>query len=130
MFAFLLSLVADYVCFVFCLGATPPPRAACEPASMRVPLACCLLSCVVVDLFLFFLLFLPSFDFDLDIVCFMLSFSCGHYAVSSVPLSAASRLAHDMYLIRTLISPFYFCLRFTICFSYCVLSSVFFLFSS
>ena len=46
----------------------------------------------------FFLLFLPFFDFDLDIVCFMLSFSCGYYAVSSVSVSAATRLAYDTYL--------------------------------
>ena len=41
---------------------------------MRIPLACCLLlSCVAdvdLSLFFFFLLFLPFFDFDLDIVCF------------------------------------------------------------
>ena len=30
-----------------------PLRAACEPASMRIPLACCLLSCVLVYVFLF-----------------------------------------------------------------------------
>ena len=66
---------------------------------MRIPLACCLLSCVAdVDLSSFFLLFLPFFDFDLDIVCFILSFSCGYYAVSSVSVSAATRLAYDMYL--------------------------------
>ena len=44
--------------------------------------------------FYFFLLFLPFFDFDLDIVCFILSFSCGYYAVSSVSVSAATRLAY------------------------------------
>ena len=48
--------------------------------------------------FLFFILFLPFFDFDLDIVCFILSFSCGYYAVASVSVSAATRLAHDAYL--------------------------------
>ena len=53
------------------------------------------------------LLLLPFslfFDFDLDIVCFILSFSCGYYAVSSVSVSAATRLAYDIYmcvLIRT-----------------------------
>ena len=45
---------------------------------------------------LFFLLFLPFFDFD--IVRFLLSFSCGYYPVSSVSVSAATRLAYDMYL--------------------------------
>ena len=65
---------------------------------MRIPLACCLLSCVLdVDL-LFFLLFLPFFDFDLVIVCFILSFFRGYYAVSSVSVSAATRLAYDVNL--------------------------------
>ena len=77
---------------------------------MRIPLACCLLSCVVdVDIVsVFFLLFLPFFDFDLDIVCYILSFSCGYCAVSSVAVSAATRLSYDIYtsmyldiLIRT-----------------------------
>ena len=66
---------------------------------MRIPLACYLLSCVVdVDLFVFPLLFLPFVDFDLDIVCFILSFSCGYYAVSSVSASAATRSAYDIYM--------------------------------
>ena len=43
----------------------------------------------------FFLLFFPFFDFDLDIV-FILSFSCGYDAVSSVSVSAATRLAYDI----------------------------------
>ena len=34
-----------------------------------------------------------QFDSDLDVVCLMLSFSCGYYAVSSVSVSAANRLA-------------------------------------
>ena len=68
---------------------------------MRIPLSCCLLSCVVdVVLFLFFLLFLPFFDFDLDIVCFILSFSCVYYAVSSVSVSAATRLAYIHYIYQ------------------------------
>ena len=66
---------------------------------MRILLACCLLSGVLdVNLFLFFLLFLSFFDYDLDIVCFILSFSCGCYAVSSVAVSAATRLAYDIYM--------------------------------
>ena len=69
----------------------------------------------------------PFFDFDLDIVCFVLSFSCGYYAVSSVLVSAATRLAYYMYL--DILIPTYadltffffnFGLRFTICASYCV----------
>ena len=45
------------------------------------------------------------------------------YAVSLVSVSAATRLAYgiyNMYLdtyVRTLTSPFYFCLRYTICVS-------------
>ena len=65
---------------------------------MRFPLARCLLSSVLdVVLFLFFISSFPFFDFDLDIVCFILSFSCGYYAVSSVPVSVATRLAYDTY---------------------------------
>ena len=82
--------------------------------------------------FKFFLLFLPFFDFDFgNIVCFILSSSCGYYAASSVSVSAATRLAYVIcILIRTLMSPF--CLTYTICFQLlCVVSSVFFcLFSS
>ena len=72
--------------------------------------------------------FFDFFDFDLDIACFILSFSCGYYAVSSVSVSAATRLGYDINirtLVRTLRSRlFIFVLRHTICFSYCV-SSVF-----
>ena len=55
--------------------------------------------------FLFFFPFLPFFDFDLNIVCFILSFSCGYYAVSSVSVSAATRLACDilLYIFRIVI---------------------------
>ena len=66
---------------------------------MRIPLACCLLSCVLaVDLFYFSSL--PSLlsISILDIVCFILSFSCGYYAVSSVSVSAATRVAYDVYV--------------------------------
>ena len=41
----------------------------------------------------------PFFDFDLDIVCFFLSFSCRHCAVYSVSVSAATRLAYDIICI-------------------------------
>ena len=62
---------------------------------MRIPVSCCFLSCVLdVDLFASFLLFLLFFDFDLDITCFILSFSCGYYAVSWVSVSTATRLAY------------------------------------
>ena len=49
-------------------------------------------------LILFFFSSFPFFDLDLGIVCFILSFSCGYHAVSSVSVSAATRLAYDMYL--------------------------------
>ena len=53
MFASLLSLVADSVILLSRLGATPPPRSL-RAWSMRIPLACCLLYCVLaVDLFYF-----------------------------------------------------------------------------
>ena len=88
----------------------------------------------------FSLLFLPFFGFDLDMVCFILSFSCGYYAVSSVFGFCCCDLFSILYilyiyvvciLIRTYadltflflwytMSPFYFCLRYTICFSYWV----------
>ena len=102
---------------------------------MRIPLACCLLSCVVdIDLCLFFLLFLPFFDFDLDIVCFILSFSCGYYAVSSVSVSAATRLAHDAYLDLHFtyadLTFLFFSEVYDLFQLFCVLSSVFHLFSS
>ena len=75
---------------------------------MGIPLACCLLFCVVAFLLFFlFLLFLPFFAFDLDVVCFMLSFSCGYYAVSSVLVSAGTRLAYDICI--------YICTRYMIC---------------
>ena len=67
----LLSLVADSVILLFRLGATPPPRSL-RASSMRIPLACYLLSLLRCWCWLifFFLLFLPIFDFDLAIVCF------------------------------------------------------------
>ena len=64
---------------------------------MLILLACCLLSCVL-EVDSLFSLLLPFFDFDLYVVFFILSFSCGFYAVSSVLVSAATRLAYDMYL--------------------------------
>ena len=66
-------------------------------SSMCTPLALCLLSCVLDVDFFFFLLFLPFFDFDLDIVCFILSFSCG-YSVSSFSVSAATSLTYMIHM--------------------------------
>ena len=85
---------------LFRLGAIPPPRA----WSLRIPFPLralfFLLSCVAdVDLtFNFFLLFLPFFSISIwTSFVFILSFSCGYYAVSSVSLSAATRLAYDIH---------------------------------
>ena len=127
LFASLLSLVADSVILLFRLGATPPLRSL---RSWSIPLACCLLSRVLdVDLFYFFFSSFPFFDFDLDIVCFILSFSCGYYAVSSVSVSAATRLAYDniCILIRTYADlTFFFLSEFYDLFQlFCVLSCVF-----
>ena len=72
-FASLLSFVAHSVILLFRLGATPPPRAPCvfEVCLFSLRADVFFLSYVAdVDLSLFFLLFLPFFDFYLDIVCF------------------------------------------------------------
>ena len=86
--------------FCYFVSALHPPRDPCETevyaySPLRAVFLrswCCF--------FLFFLLFLSLFDFDLDIVCFVLSFSCGYCAVSLVSVSASTRLAYDinMYL--------------------------------
>ena len=83
----------------------------------------------------FYFFFFPSFPFSISIwtsFVFILSFSCGYYAVSSVSVSAATRLAYDnihryiynifvCILIRTHADlTFYCCLSYTFCFSYCV----------
>ena len=98
-----IALGADSAILLFRLGATLSPR--CLRAwSMRIPLACCLFLAFLLFIYFSFLIFFPFFDFDLDIVYVTLSFSCGYYAVSSVSVSAATRLAYDMYLdtlIRT-----------------------------
>ena len=78
--------------FCYFVSALPPPRAPCQPEVCLFPLRACVAG---VDLSFFFPSF-PFFDFDLDIVCFMLSFSCGYYAISSVSVSAATRLAYDI----------------------------------
>ena len=71
---------------------------------------------------LFFLLFLPFFRFRLGHCWFHPVFFLW-VLVCCLLVSAATRLAiiYEMYLdtyVRTLISPFYCCLRYTICFSY------------
>ena len=122
-FASLLSCVEDSVILLFRLGATPPPRAPCEPEVCVFPLrAVFFLALLMLTYLYFFLLFLPFFDFDLDIVCFHpvfflwvlccllgFGFCCDSFSIWYVS-----------WYVRTLISPFYFCLRYTICFSYCV----------
>ena len=78
----------------------------------------------IYTLYKYLLLFPPFFrffDFDLDVVCFILSFSCGYYPASSFSLSVWTRLAYDMYLVLTYAELASFFLRsYTICFSYCV----------
>ena len=61
--------------------------AAAEPAKLRTPVVCCLLSSFVA-LFYFYFLFFTFFRFRFVIM----SLSCGCYAVSSV--SVAIRSAH------------------------------------
>ena len=69
----------------------------------------------------------PTCYFDFDIVCFILmSFSCGHYAVS------AALLAYDTYLDTYVRCShlFNFCLKYTIVFSYCAYYPLLYLFPS
>ena len=76
-----LALLSGRLCYF--VSVLTPPRAAREPVSLRIPLACCLLYCVIAFIYFIVILF-PFFDFDLDVVCF-LSFSCGYYyAVSDL----------------------------------------------
>ena len=96
-FVCLIFLVADYIILLFSLGATPP-GAPCEPEACVFPLRAVFFLALLMLTYSCFLLFLPFFDFDSDIVCFILSFSCGCYAVSSVSVSAATRLAYNTYL--------------------------------
>ena len=100
-----------------------PSRAACEPEVCVFPLRFVSFLALLLFTFFFLLLFLPFFDFDLDSFCSILSFSFGYYAVSSVSVSAATRLAHDRYLdidVHTYADLTFLYLRYTICFSYCV----------
>ena len=65
---------------------------------MLIPLASCLLSCVLdVDLVYFSSLPYIFSIAILDIVCFILSFSCGYYAVLLGFSFCATRLAYDIY---------------------------------
>ena len=80
---------------LFCdfVSVLHPPRAACEPEVCVFPLRAVFFLAFLLFVSSIFLVFLPFSDFDLDIVCFILSFSCGYYAVPSVSVSAATRLA-------------------------------------
>ena len=93
------DLLAGGFCSFVSVLRTPPPALL---ASLQV---CAFLLCAVFFLLLFiyfnFLLFLPFFRFRFGRRLFHFVFSsCGCYAVSSVSVSVATRLAHDMYLIR------------------------------
>ena len=92
-------------------------------ASLKYAYSPCVLSSFLRSCFVYICHFssLPFFFFRFRFwtsFCFILSFSCGCYAVSSVSVSAATRLAYMIcILIRTLI-PFYFsCAGYTICLS-------------
>ncbi|CAN0514622.1 unnamed protein product, partial [Laminaria digitata] len=108
--ASLLFLVAESVFFVFISVLHPLALL----ASLQICVNLRILWCVFFLAFL--LVFFPlssPFDFEFDSifrrrVVFILSFSCGYYAVCSV--SVATRTADRMYLIRTCADlTFYFC---------------------
>ena len=88
--------MADSVILLFRLGATPPRALLANLQVCVFPLRAVFFLAFLLLTYFKFLLFLPFFDFDLDIVSFILSFSCGYYAISSVSVSAATRLAYDM----------------------------------
>ena len=87
LFASLLSLrLGGGFCYpVISSSVLHPPRAPRGPEVCGFPLRAVLFLAFLlftVPIFLFFLLLLPFFDFDLDIFCFILSFSCGYCSVS------------------------------------------------
>ena len=87
LFAPLLSLVSDSVKSV--LSSRRCPRAPCEPEVCVFSVRATSISCLA-----FLMLFFSSpirFRFGR---CFILSFSCAYYALSSVSVSAATRLAY------------------------------------
>ena len=98
-----------------------PPRAPCEPEVCVFPLRAVFFLYSVADTFIFFF---SSCPFSISIwtsFVFILSFSCGYYAVSSVSVSAGTRLAYVRVwyvwciLIRTYADlTFFFCLRYQV----------------
>ena len=91
-------MVADSVVLLFRLGALPP-RVPCEPKVCVLPLPAVFFSFLLAVLIFSTLPSLFRLPFGQAFV-FILSFSCGYYAVSSVSVSAATRLAYsyDTYL--------------------------------
>ena len=74
-----------------CYPAAPPPRGACESEICVFPIrAVFLLACLLL-IYVIFLFFIHMSI--LDVVCFILPFSRGYSAISSVSVSAATRLA-------------------------------------
>ena len=88
-----------------------PPRAPCEPQVCVFPLRAVFFFLASLMLtYLYFSSFFSSFPFSISIwtsFVFILSFSCGYYAVSSVSVSAATRLAY-MYMYNC---DFFVCFR-------------------
>ena len=99
-----------------------PPRATWEPEVCVFPLRAVffLALLMLTYLFFFFVLFLPFFDFDLDSVCFHPVFFfwvlCCLLGFGFCCVSFGTWYVY--WYARTLMSPFYFCLRYTICLLY------------
>ena len=110
------------------VSALHPPRDPCEPEVCVFPLRAVFLALLMLTCLYFFF---SSYPFSISIwasFVFIQSFSCGYYAVSSVSLSAATRLAYDMYLTLTYADLTFLFLSevdYTICFSYSVCDIIF-----
>ena len=83
---------------MICLSGIPRPSLLASLKVCVIPLRAVLILAFLL-VYVILLRFLLYFAFDLDVVCF--SLSCAYYAVSSVSVSAAVRIAYDMNLIRT-----------------------------
>ena len=80
----------------------------------------------------FFFFFLSHFPFTISIrtsVCFIVSFSCRYYAVSSVSFATCSAYRMYIWYVRTLSFFFFFVWGDTIWFSYCKVIVYFIIFS-